>query len=84
MGLYYYGFLVNEGIDLIFVIQTFDPSTLSVLFDYGDIVYESCSQNNLDRLQKMQNQAARIISGSSHYTHSNDMYAGLNWLSLKK
>ncbi len=52
-------------------------------FDYGDIVYESCTQNNLDRLQKMQNQAARIISGSSHHTHRNDMYAGLNWLSLK-
>ncbi len=52
-------------------------------FDYVDIVYESCTQNNLDRLQKMQNQAAKIISGSSHYTHRNDMYADLNWLSLK-
>ncbi len=31
----------------------------------------------------MQNQAARIISGSSHHTHRNDMYADLNWLSLK-
>ncbi len=33
VGLYYYGFLVNEGIGLILclVIQTFDPSTLSVL-----------------------------------------------------
>ncbi len=51
--------------------------------DYGDIVYESWTQNNLDRLQKMQNQAARIISGSSHHTHRNDMYADLNWLSLK-
>ncbi len=48
-------------------------------FDYGDMV----TQNNLDRLQKMQNQAARIISGSSHHTHCNDMYADLNWLSLK-
>ncbi len=27
-------------------------------FDYGDIVYESCTQNNLDRLQKKQNQGA--------------------------
>ncbi len=47
-------------------------------------MYESCTQNNLDRLQKMQNQAARIISGSSNHTHRNDMYADLNWLSLKK
>ncbi len=30
--LYYYGFLVNEGIGLSFVIQTFVPSALSVLY----------------------------------------------------
>ncbi len=67
------------------------PATLLQLYnaivvphlDYGDIVYESCIHNNLDKLQKMQNQAARIISGSSHHTHRNDMYADLNWLSLK-
>ncbi len=33
VGLYYYGFLVNEGICLILVIQTFDPSILSVLYN---------------------------------------------------
>ncbi len=33
MELYYYGFLVNEGIGLILVIQTFDPSTLNVLYN---------------------------------------------------
>ncbi len=33
VGLYYDGFLVNEGIGLILVIQTFDPSTLSVLYN---------------------------------------------------
>ncbi len=52
-------------------------------FDYEDKVFESCIQHNLDRFQKMQNQAARIISGSSHHTHHNDMYGYLNWLSLK-
>ncbi len=30
VGLYYYGFLVNEGIGLILIIHTFYPSTLSV------------------------------------------------------
>ncbi len=33
VALYYYGLLVNEGIGLILVIQTFDASTLSVLFN---------------------------------------------------
>ncbi len=46
-------------------------------------MYESCTQNNLDRLHQMQNQAARKIRGSSHRTHCNDMYADLNWLLLK-
>ncbi len=33
VGLYYYEFLVNEVIGLILVIQTFYPSTLSVLYN---------------------------------------------------
>ncbi len=33
VGLYYYAFLVNRGIGLILVIQTFYPSTLSVLYN---------------------------------------------------
>ncbi len=37
----YYGFLVNEGIGLILVIQTFDPSTCSVL--YNKDVYPTSS-----------------------------------------
>ncbi len=41
VGLYYYGFLVNEGIGLILVIQTFYPSTLSVL--YKKDVYSTSS-----------------------------------------
>ncbi len=32
VGLYYYGFLFNEGICLILVIQTFYPSALSVFY----------------------------------------------------
>ncbi len=41
VGLYYYGFLVNESIGLILVIQTFNPSTLSVL--YNKDVYPTSS-----------------------------------------
>ncbi len=41
VGLYYLGFLVNEGICLILVIQTFYPSTLSVL--YNKDVYPTSS-----------------------------------------
>ncbi len=33
IGLYYYGFLVNEGIGLILVIQTFYPSAPGVFYN---------------------------------------------------
>ncbi len=33
VGLFYFGFLVNEGIRLILVRQTLYPSTLSVLYN---------------------------------------------------
>ncbi len=41
VGLYYYGFLANEGIGIILVIQTFNPSILSVL--YNKDVYPTSS-----------------------------------------
>ncbi len=41
VGLYYYGFLVNVGIGLILVIQTFYPSAISVL--YNKDVYPTSS-----------------------------------------
>ncbi len=41
VGLHYYGFLVNEDIGLILVIQTFHPSTLSGL--YNKDVYPTSS-----------------------------------------
>ncbi len=69
------------------------PETLSVLqlyntivlphFDYGDLIYESSTVQNLGRLQKLQNRAARIISGSAPCTHHNDMYNTMKWLLLK-
>ncbi len=41
VGLYNFGFLVNEGIDLVLVIHIFYPSTLSVL--YNKDVYPTSS-----------------------------------------
>ncbi len=41
VGLYCYGFLINEGIGVILVLQTFYPSPLSVL--YNKDVYPTSS-----------------------------------------
>ncbi len=47
MGLYYYGFVVNEGIGLILVIQTFYPSTFSVLYN-KDVYPTSVHKSNVE------------------------------------
>ncbi len=44
-GVYYYGFLVNEGIGLFLLIQQFYPSSLSILYKYyisKDVIYFNC------------------------------------------
>ncbi len=51
-------------------------------FDYCDIIYGTCSKQNLDMLQKLQNRAARILTGSGPRAHRNDMYKQLGMLSL--
>ncbi len=35
-------------------------------FDYSDIVYDSASKTNKDRLQKRQTRACRLITGQDH------------------
>ena len=52
-------------------------------FDYADTVYDSASATDLDRLQKLQTRAARILTGSSYRRSREDMFRSLGWLSLK-
>ena len=51
-------------------------------FDYCDIIYGQCSDENLEKLQKLQNRAARILTGSGPQEHREDMFTKLKWLSL--
>ncbi len=60
MGLYYYGFLINEGIGLIFVIQTFVPYTLSVLYNKNVI-------RDIGKTQKMYHFGVDVMFGSGNF-----------------
>ena len=68
-----------------------NPSSLLLIFnsivlphfDYGDLIYDSSSAENLERLQKLQNRAARILTGSSLREHRQHMFEKLQWLSLQ-
>ena len=52
-------------------------------FDYCDIIYGQCSNVNLEKIQKLQNRAARILSGSGPRENRINMFKRLKWLSLK-
>ena len=52
------------------------------LFDFGDIIYMYASQDNLSRLEIIQNNACRIILRCNRYTHVSDMLAELKLTTL--
>ena len=51
-------------------------------FDYCSLVWDNCSKYLLDKLQKMQNRAARVITGRSYDISSSTVLRGLNWQPL--
>ena len=53
------------------------------IFDYCDIVWSNCTKSQLDKLQKLQNRAARIILFKENRTPIADMFHELNWKNLE-
>jgi hypothetical protein len=42
-------------------------------FDYCSLVWDNCSDYLIDKLQKLQNRAARVITGRTYETRSCDV-----------
>jgi hypothetical protein len=53
-------------------------------FDYCSIAWGDCSKTRMDRLQKLQNRAARIITREDNSVRSCDIRNRLNWLDLNE
>ena len=51
-------------------------------FDYCSLVWDNCSKYLLDKLQKMQNRAARVITGRPYDISSSTALRELNWQPL--
>ena len=51
-------------------------------FDYCTLVWSNCSEYLLDKLQKVQNRAARIITGRPYDIPTKEIFRELNWQSL--
>ena len=52
--------------------------------DYCDIIYSCTSESNLQKLQKIQNCACRILLRADRRAHVNELHNRLNFLNLKQ
>ncbi len=84
---------VSKGIGMMRRIKKFVPqSTLLKIhnaivlshFDYCSLVWDNCSDYQLDKLQKLQNRAARVITGRTYEVSSKDVLNELNWQPLRQ
>ena len=59
-------------------------SIIEPYFTYCCIVWDSISETQIVNLQKLQNRAARIITGASYLQRSSDVLSELGWMTLEK
>ena len=59
-------------------------SIVEPYFTYCCIVWDSIGETLVDSLQKLQNRAARVITGASYSKHLADIRRQLGWLSLSE
>ena len=57
-------------------------SLIQPQFDYCNVVWDNPTKGLTDRLQRLQNRAARVITGASYEIRSKDILNDLNWETL--
>ena len=73
---------IKEYVSTSTLIKVYDAIVLSH-FDYCSLVWDECADYLLKKLQKLQNRAARVITGSSYEISSENILSELDWLPLK-
>ena len=58
-------------------------STVIAKLDYGNILFNGLPNNTMDKLQRVQNTAARIITKTGRYEHITPSMIALHWLPVK-
>ena len=59
-------------------------SLIQPIFDYCDVVWDNLSSTSAQRLQKLQNRAARVITQQGYDVRSNDLRKELGWDTLEQ
>jgi hypothetical protein len=52
-------------------------------FDYCSVIWDNLAKDIGQKIQRMQNRAARIITGFDYYTRSFEILRSLNWTNLE-
>ena len=53
------------------------------IIEYGDILYDSCTQEQSESVEKLQHEAARTVTGAKFRSSPTQMYQELGWCSLE-
>jgi hypothetical protein len=82
---------VARGIGALKRIRPFvSPSTMQLIynclvqpyFDYCSVIRDNCGSTRADKLQKLQNRAARVLTLSSYDTNADYLFEILGWKNL--
>ena len=63
-------------------LQTIYFTFVRPILEYSDIIWDNCTQYEKDELDKIQLEAARIVSGTTKLVSSASLYMELGWESL--
>ena len=53
-------------------------------FDYCSMVWGNCGEGSKEKLQRLQNRAAGVITGDTYEIRSTDILKKLNWKTLEE
>ena len=63
-------------------LQIIYSSFIRPLLEYADVVWDNCTQNEVNELEKIQNEAARIVTGSTKLVSIHSLLQETGWETL--
>ena len=54
-------------------------SFICPLLEYADVIWDNCTQYEVNELEKIQNEAARVVTGATKLVSINSLYLETGW-----
>ena len=65
-------------------LETIYLSFIRPLLEYGDVIWDNCTQYEKNELDKVQNEAARITTGTTKLVSLDNLYKEVGWQTLHR